>query len=94
MSRADNGEVGSAHHEIHMGHGVVQTVGLHLLPGHGLAALNALGIRLAEGQMAGGVFIKQGIVKQNLLVGNGTVIGHQRYLAEVAGPLVHTDGGL
>ena len=53
-----------------MGHGVVQTVGLHLLPGHGLAALNALGIRLAEGQMAGGVFVKQSVVKQHAAVGN------------------------
>ena len=76
-----------------MGQRIVQAVGLHLLPGHGLAAFNALGICLAEGQMAGSVFVKQGVVEQNLLIGNGAVIGDQSHFSEVAGALVYTDGG-
>ena len=43
--------------------------------------------------MAGGVLVKEGVVEQDLLVGDGAVVGHQGHLAEVAGPLVHGDGG-
>ena len=68
-------------------------MGLQLVLCHLLAALQA-GIRLAEGDVAGGVLVEQGVVIEDPLVGDGAVIGHQGHLAEVAGPLVHGDGGL
>ena len=87
MGGAHDGEVGGANHEVHMGQRIVQAVGLYLLPGHGLAAFNALGICLAEGQMAGSVFVKQGVVKQDACLVDGAVIRHERALAEITAQL-------
>ena len=67
-------------------------MGFQLLLGHILAPLDALGIGLAKGQVAGGVLIEQGIVEQQLLIADGAVIGHQSHLAEVGRALVQ--GGL
>ena len=39
--------------------------------------------------MAGCIFIKQGIVIQKILVGDGRVIFHQRQFAEIAASFVH-----
>ena len=44
--------------------------------------------------MAGRILVEQGVVEQDLLVGDRAVIGHQGHLAEVAGPFIHSDGGL
>ena len=86
-------QVRRAHHEVHVGDGVVEAPGLQLVLAHLLAALQA-GIRLAEGDVAGGVLVEQRVLEQDLLVGDGAVVGHQGHLTEVAGPLVHGDGGL
>ena len=58
-----------------------------------LAALQA-GIRLAEGDVAGGVLVKKSVVEQDLLVGDGAVVGHQGHLAEIGGALVHGNSSL
>ena len=63
--------------------GVVQPGGLALFLAHGFTALHALGIRLAEGKMAGGIFVKERVVEENFLVGDGTVVGHERDLAKI-----------
>ena len=93
MGGAGDVQIRCAHHEVHMGDGVVEAMGLQLVLAHFLAALQA-GIRLAEGDVAGGVLVEQRVVEQDLLVGDGAVVGHQGHLAEVAGSLVHGDGGL
>ena len=48
---AGDGQIGGAHHEVQVGDGIVEAVGLQLLLGHVLAALDALGVGLAEGQI-------------------------------------------
>ena len=83
-----DGQVGSAHHEIHVGDGVVKAGGAQLLLGHLRPAPDALGIGLAEGQVAGGVLVKEGVVVEKLLVADGAVVGHQSHLAQPGGGLV------
>ena len=72
-----------------MGDGVVEALSLQLLLVHVPAPLDTLRIGLPKGQMAGGVLIKQGVVEQDVLVSDGTVIGDQGHLPEVGGTLVH-----
>ena len=43
--------------------------------------------------MAGGVLVKEGVVEQEVLVGNRAVVGDQGRFAEVGRSLVHGDGG-
>ena len=50
--------------------------------------------RPRDGDVAGRILVEQGVVEQDLLVGDRAVIGHQGHLAEVAGPFIHSDGGL
>ena len=76
-----------------MGDGVVEPLFLQLRTLHLRAALDTLGIRLAEGKMAGGVLVKERVVEQEALVGNGAVVRNKRDLAEIRGALVHGDGG-
>ena len=72
--------------------GLVESCGL--LPGlvQLLPAPDAGGVGGAEGQVAGGVLVKQGVVEQNARVADGGVIGHQGHLPQVGGALVHGDG--
>ncbi|CAN4012871.1 putative membrane protein, partial [Dysosmobacter welbionis] len=93
VGNAQDVQVRRAHHEVHVGDGVVEAPGLQLVLAHGLAVLEA-GIGLAEGDVAGRILVEQGVVEQDLLVGDRAVIGHQGHLAEVAGPFIHSDGGL
>ena len=91
LGGAYDGEILRAYHEVHMGDGIVEAASLQLLLIHVAAALDA-GVSLAEGDVAGGVFVEQGVIEQQLLIGDGAVVGHQRHLAEVSGALVHGDG--
>ena len=52
-------------HKIDMLHGVVGTARRKLFLAHGLAALDILGIRPAQRQVAGRVLIVQGIEEEN-----------------------------
>ena len=63
--------------------GIIQACGLELFLAHGFTALHALGIRFAEGKVAGGIFVKERVVEENFLVGDGTVVGHERDLAKI-----------
>ena len=72
-----------------MDHGIVQAQLVALLPGHVLEAVDGIGVAPAHGQMAGSVFIEQGIVEQNTAAADGAVLGDQGALAQVGGALVH-----
>ena len=48
--------------------GIIQARGLELFLAHGLAALDALRVRLTEGEVAGRVFVEERVVEENLLV--------------------------
>ena len=73
--------------------GIVQARSLEFFLAHGFAAFHALGIRFAEGEMAGSIFVEKGVVEENFLVGDGTVVGDERDLAEIRRALVLGDGG-
>ncbi len=75
-----------------MGDGAVEARRLLLLRGHILAAPDTAGVRLAEGQMAGGVFVEQGLVEQDPGIADGGIVGHQGHLTQVVGALVGVDG--
>ena len=73
--------------------GIIQDRGLEIFLAHGLAALDALGVRLTEGEVAGRIFVEERVVEENLLVRNGTVIGNERDLTEIRRALILGDGG-
>ena len=69
-------------------------MGIQLLARHPLTAGDALRIRLAEGEVAGGILVVERVVEQQAAAADGTVVGHQRDLAEIACAVVHRDGGV
>ena len=75
-------------HEVHMIDRVVSTSLCKLLPGIVHTTFQRVGVTPSKRQVAGGVFIKQGIVKQNMFLRNRRMVGHQRNLAQTAGALV------
>ena len=74
VSGAHNGQVRRTNHEVGVLLGYVESVGGQLLLGHIRATLNA-GVSGTEGQVAGSVFVKQRFVIQDILVGDGGVVG-------------------
>ena len=83
--------VGGADHKVHVEHGIVDAQGAALLQGHGLVALDRIGKAHAQRQMAGGVLIEQGVVKQQAGFGDRGVHGDERTFAQIGGAFVHRD---
>ena len=59
---AGDGELFAAHHKVHMDDGIVDALGFQLLAAHGVKAGDDLVKAPAQGHVAGGVLIKQGVV--------------------------------
>ena len=80
-------ETGVADHEILVHAGVVDAQGAALFQGAVLEAVDGVGEAHAQGQMAGGVLVEQGVVEQQAQVADGAVVGHQGAFAQVGAAL-------
>ena len=67
--------VGRADHEVLVHHGLVETHSVALVQRQLLEALNGVGIAVAQCEVAGGIFIKEGVIEQQLCVTDGAVVG-------------------
>ena len=56
-----------------------------------LIIVDGVGKAHAQGQVAGGVLVKEGVVEQQAGLADGAVVGHQGALAQVGAALVHGD---
>ena len=74
-----------------MDHGVVDTQRPALLQRLVLEVPDGIGKAHAQRQMAAGVFIKEGVIKQQARPVDGGVKGDQSALAQIAAALVHGD---
>mgnify|MGYP007121805428 CR=1 FL=1 len=74
-----------------MDHGVVDAQRPALLQRLALEVPDGIGKAHAQRQMAAGVFIKEGVIKQQARLIDGGVEGDQSALAQIAAALVHGD---
>ena len=77
-----------------MGGGIVESVRRLLFLAHGETALKALGKALADGEVAGRVFVEEGVVEEDAHLGDGGAGRDQGDLAEVGRALVGLEDGL
>jgi hypothetical protein len=63
-------------HEIHVGQARIDSMLGKLLWGHVFTAFDIDGIRIADRQMVGGIFIEEGVVKNDVGLGNGGEMRH------------------
>ena len=90
MSDSGNIKLFGAHHEVNVGNAGVQTASLKLFGRHGLAALKVKGIR-ADGQVTGGIFVKQCVVIQNTAFRDRGAIRNKGNLAKIMRAFIHGD---
>ena len=74
-----------------MGGGVVEPCFFELVHAHAGAVLDAGGVGGAQSEVAGGVFVEQGIVEQDIHIGNGGVVGNEGDLTQVVGAFAGFD---
>ena len=84
-------QIRRADHEILMDHGVVHAERAHLLERAVRVVADGVDKAHAEREVAAGIFVKQGVVKQDACLVDGAVIRHERALAEVGRAFVHGD---
>ena len=86
---ADDFEVCCADHEIDVGIAFGVDAGrFEFILAEGFAALYAGGIRLAEGEVAGGILVKECIEEEYTAVGYGRIVRDEGDLTEVMGAFV------
>ena len=73
-------------HEVHVYEAVVDSFLLEFLRAHRLAAFEAEGISLADGEMVGGILIKQGVVEDEVRLRDRREMRHQRDFTEAREP--------
>ena len=72
-----------------MDHGVVHAQSPCFLHAVLVKVFQAAGIAHAQSQMAGGILVKEGVVKQDAALPDRALIGHKSTLAQHGGTLVH-----
>ncbi len=87
----DDGEVVVAYHEVHVNHGVIDAHGVEFIEGIVVVVSDAVGKAGAEGEVAGGVLVKEGLVEGNAALTDGGGVGHKGALAEHTSAFVHGD---
>ncbi len=65
----------TANHEVLVDHGVIDAVAAALLQSLVLEVPDGIGVAHAQGQVAGGIFVKQGVVEEIAALGNGELWG-------------------
>ena len=84
----------AADHEVLVDHGIVDAQLTALLQRLVLEVLDGIGKAHAQSQMAGSVFIEQGVVEQNAALADRAVLGNRSTLAQLCCAFIHGNHGV